>query len=158
MSFETIYDIQQAGCRYGFISAILGLLVIYSAVEWYRGKRWLVSGRTQMGYSPITFCLFFGVLTLVAFVTTWGDYFSLTNAIKNGRAMSVDGMVSNFHSAENIKSTESFVVGDRVFSYSKYAVKQGFNMLKLEGSPLANGVHVRVSYVDDHIVRLDIGR
>lgn len=154
VAYKTIYDIQEAGCRYGFISMLLGLLVIYSAVEWYRGKRW--AEKMQAGYSPKTFCLFFGVLTVLAFVATWGDYFSLTNAVKNGQATTIDGVVSDFHPAENIKSTEYFAVGERVFAYSKYAVKQGFNMLKLEGSPLADGLHVRVSYIDDHIVKLEI--
>lgn len=159
MHFEVIYDIQQAGCRYGFLPMLLGAVTVYCAVDWYRGKRWtLPGGVSQAGYSPKTGCLFFAVLTLLTFVLTWGSYFSLTRALANGTANTLEGVISEFHPASDMKGHESFVLNGREFSYSHNALKQGFNTLRLEGSPLANGSYVRLAYRDDSILRLEIRR
>lgn len=160
MHFITIYDIQQAGCRYGFLPIIVGALSSYAAVEWYRGKRWKAwtpAGYvTQPGYSPGPFCLFFAILTLLTFALTWGSYYSLTRAIRGGAVQTLEGVVSDFQPAANLKARERFSLGGHVFSYSKYAVKQGFNTLRIEGSPIADGTYVRLVYRDDSILRLQI--
>ena len=155
MHIEVIYDIRQAGSRYGFLPMFLGALTVYAAVEWYRGRRWtLPSGVAQPGYSPRTFCLFFAALTLLTYVLTWGSYYSLTRALRNGTATTLEGVVSNFHPASDMKDHESFVLNGNAFSYSKYALKQGFNTLGLEGSPIADGSYVRLAYRDDSILEL----
>ena len=159
MHFEAIYDMEQAGCRYGFIPIFLGALSAYAAIEWYRGKRWTgPGGVTQPGYSPISFFLFFAVLTLLTYALTWGSYHSMTRALRNGTATTLEGVVSNFHPASNMKSQESFVLSGHEFSYSHYALKQGFNTLKLQGNPIADGSYVRVVYHDDSILELEIRR
>jgi hypothetical protein len=80
MHFITIYDIQQAGCRYGFLPMFCAALSSYAAMEWYRGKRWRAwtptGPVTQPGYSPGPFCLFFAILTVLTFLLTWGSYYS----------------------------------------------------------------------------------
>ena len=159
MHFEAIYGIEQAGCRYGFIPIVLGALTTYAAVEWYRGKRWTgPGGVAQPGYSPKSFCLFFAALTFLTYVLTWGSYYSLTRALRNRTATTLEGVVSNFHPASNIKSQESFVINGREFSYSQVALKQGFNTLRLQDSPIADGSYVRVTYRDDSILELEIRR
>jgi hypothetical protein len=60
-------------------------------------------------------------------MATWGDYFHLVQAMDTDHVDVVEGTVSNFHAAATIRSSESFEVGDRVFSFSKFAVKRGFN-------------------------------
>lgn len=159
MHFEGIYDIQRAGCRYGMLPMFFGALTGYAAVEWYRGKRWShPSGVAQRGYSPRSFCLFFAVLTLVTYVLTWGSYFSLIRAPRNGTATTLEGVVNSFHPASNVKDHESFVLNWHVFSYSQYALRQGFNTLRLQGNPITDGSYVRLTYRDDSILELEVRR
>jgi hypothetical protein len=79
----TIYDIRLDGCRHGFAPVIFAALLLYSAFDWYRGKRWLArDGQLQPAYSPKVGRGFFGIVAAVAFWATWGDYFHLIRAIE----------------------------------------------------------------------------
>lgn len=159
MPLETVYDIQQGGCRYGFVPAIFALLAVCSAIAWYRRSHWVrAEGVTQPSFSPKIGCAFFGMLAALGFITTWGDYLHLIRMIETDKVDVIEGVISNFYPAATIKSAESFEVAGHAFSYSKYAVKQGFNTLSLEGSPVANGKVARVYYVEGHIVKLEIAR
>jgi hypothetical protein len=159
MAFETVYDIQLDGCRYGFLPVYFALLAAYSGIAWYRRAQWAgVDGQPQPGWSPKVGVWFFGALALVAFIATWGDYFHLVQAMHTDRVGVVEGTVSHFHAAATIRSRESFEVGGKVFSFGKFLVRQGFNTLSLEGSPVANGKTVRVYFVQGQIVRLDVAR
>lgn len=102
--------------------------------------------------------MFFSILAVFGFILTWGEYLYLIRAMATDKAEAVEGIVSNFSAAATIKSTESFEVAGHTFSYSKYALKQGFNALSLEGSPVANGKMVRVHYIEGHILKLEIVR
>ncbi len=157
MPFTTVYDIQLDGCRYGFLAVIFGALCLWSAFDWYRGKRWVAGdGRVQPGYSPKSACVFFGIVAAVTFVTTWGDYFRLLRAIEARQVETVEGTVTDFQPAATIRSRESFEVAGQTFAFSKFAARQGFNTLSLEGSPVANGRAVRVQHVRGRIVKLEI--
>jgi hypothetical protein len=153
----TIYDIQLDGCRYGIVPVIFAALLLYSAFDWYRGKRWLgVDGQPQPGYSPKVACVFFGILAVVAFSATWGDYFRLLRAIEEHQVEAIEGTIANFHAAATIRGTETFEVAGHTFAFSKFAAKQGFNTLSQEGSPLADGKTVHVEHVRGQIVKLEI--
>ncbi len=167
MHFDVIYDISEAGCRDGFLPICFGALTLYAGIAWYRGKRWTswrtwdgwtLGGVAQAAYSPRNCCLFFALLTLLSYAMTWGSYFALIGALRNGTATTLEGIVSNFHPAANLKETESFVVDGHAFSYSKYALRQGFHTLELQGSPIADGAYVRLSYRNDSILKLEIRR
>jgi hypothetical protein len=157
VAFETIYDIHQDGCRYGILPVIIAVPLLLSAFDWYRGKRWAgPDGKLYPGFSPKVACVFFGVMAAVAFFATWGDYLHLIRAIENHQVETLEGSISNFHAAATIRTKESFEVGGYTFSFSKFAAKQGFNTLSLEGSPLAGGKTVRVHHVQGQIVKLEI--
>ena len=159
MNFESVYDIQRAGCRYGFVPILFAALTLWTAWEWYRGRRWTAAnGTIQAGYSPRAACLFFAALAVLAYAVTWGEYFSLTRDLKTGRATTIEGAVTEFDPAPTIKGQESFQVNGKAFSYCKYCMQQGFNELRLEGSPIADGVYVQLTYMEDHILKLWIRR
>jgi hypothetical protein len=159
VSFETIYDLQQDGCRYGILPVIIAVPLLLSAFDWYRGKRWVrADGNPQAGFSPKAGCVFFGIMAGVAFLATWGDYFHLIRAIKDHQVETLEGTIVNFRAAETIKGKESFEVAGQTFSFSKFAAKQGFNTLALEGSPVAEGRTVRVHHVQGQIVKLEVGQ
>jgi len=53
---------------------------------------------------------------------------------------------------------ESFTVGGRRFSYSDYEVTAGFNNTASHGGPIRAGLHVRVTYWGNLILRLEVAR
>lgn len=157
MPFETIYDIHRDGCRYGLLPVIIAVPLLLSAFDWYRGKHWVgADGKRYPGFSPKVACVFFGIMAAVAFLATWGDYFHLIRAIENHQVETLEGPISNFHAAATIKSEERFDVAGHTFSYRKFAAKQGFNTLSLEGSPVADGRTVRVHHFQGQIVKLEM--
>jgi hypothetical protein len=159
MTLETVYDLRLDGCRYGFVPFFFSVLAVSSAIAWYRGTHWVrPDGRAQAGWSPRVATVFFGTLAVLAFMKTWGDYYHLLRAIEAGRVETVEGTVSSLHAAATIKGTESFEVSGHTFSYSKYAVRQGFNTLGLEGSPVSIGRTVRIQHVGEQIVRLEVAQ
>ena len=144
MEFETLYDIQQAGCRYGFVPIVLlGVLVIA-----------LATGRRST--HPLAMALFFAILTAIAYLATWHEYFSLLRGMQAGQAATMTGAVHDFQAAANEKAPESFAVDGQTFTYRNFATKQGFHTLRMDGNPLVDGATVRVTYVGDHILRLEV--
>ena len=55
-------------------------------------------------------------------------------------------------------SDESFVVGGRRFSYSDFVVTSGFHNAASHGGPIREGLYVRVTYLGNLILRLEIAQ
>ena len=146
--FQLVYDIHQAGCRVWFFAPIGLALTIGSLIAWRSGR---ATGSVQPAF-PI---LFFAMLTVVSFVVTWGEYWHLLRARDHGEAQVLVGVVSAFEPAPTYRGTERFRVADHEFSYSRFQTKQGFHRLSADGGPMAQGLCVRLQYIDDHILRLE---
>lgn len=53
-------------------------------------------------------------------------------------------------------SLESFVVGGRKFSYSDYVLTPGFRHTTSHGGPIREGLYVRIAYLGNLILQLDV--
>lgn len=95
------------------------------------------------------------VWTLGTFALTFGEYVAARNALDTGRFTIVEGPVSDL---KTTPKSESFTVSGKTFSYSDYAVVPGFNKMRLNGGPIERGMYVRITYVDNTILRLEIAR
>jgi hypothetical protein len=51
---------------------------------------------------------------------------------------------------------ESFVVKGKKFEYSDYSGVTGFHNTSSHGGPIRQGLQVRISYVDDTIIKLEV--
>lgn len=82
---------------------------------------------------------------------------SLWNAVRQGEGTVVEGYVQSYTPklVHDHEADESFRVGERTFSYSGYEMI-GFHHTKVRGGPIEEGVYVRVTYVGDTIVRLEV--
>jgi hypothetical protein len=71
----------------------------------------------------------------------------------------VEGPVRNLHRSTNSKgvSTESFCVDTQCFSYGEYDFSVAFNASDSRGI-LREGGYVRIGYVGNEIVRLEVAR
>jgi hypothetical protein len=169
VQFDTLYDIREAGCRDGFLVLFGIALTLASAIAWIRNR---TSDRAPPGPSgwpqfalgqgppgwPKFALSFFAVWTFVAFGATWAQYWNLLRGVRTGQAQVLEGTVTEFQPAPTYKGTERFRLGDQEFSYSRVATSQGFHTLAADGGPIANGAHVRILHIDNHILRLQLGR
>jgi hypothetical protein len=55
-------------------------------------------------------------------------------------------------------SEESFTVEGHRFSYSDYIVTSGFHNTASHGGPIREGLHVRVTYSGNLILRLEVAQ
>jgi hypothetical protein len=110
-----------------------------------------------------------GVLrALIAFASAWmvlaaGDvWFQHARAVDDLRAGQysvIEGDVRRFVPMPwGGHALESFDVGDRHFSYSDFVATPGFRRTASHGGPIREGLHVRIAYVGNVILRLEILR
>lgn len=102
--------------------------------------------------------LSFGILwTIDAFYSTYSEYLYLIDSVKKGYVEIVEGSVNNFEPMPlGGHKKEKFCVQNTCFQYSDFNVTNGFNNATVNGGPIKEGLLVRVSYVGDVIVKLEI--
>lgn len=150
------FDLLDAGYRQ-WPSAAFGLIFVAvgSVLVGFREKTQAPSWfRNAFAF----FFLGFSILwTTVAFVGTYGQYHSLSRALREGRVETVEGRVEAFVPMPySGHAMESFSVGGVRFEYSDYVTTAGFNNTASHGGPIAPGQVVRIAYVAGNIVRLEI--
>jgi hypothetical protein len=168
VQYQTIFDITTTGYQtwrfaaFGLIFVTIGILLVAS-VTWRRSLpfRWW---STRPLASKIFAYFFFGfalLWTSITFVGTWRDYSRLENAIATGHARVVEGVVTDFspmpvtgHAMERFCVSGSFAC----FEYSDYVVTSGFNNTSSHGGPIRAGLRVRVTYVGDSILKLEVAK
>lgn len=159
--YRIAYDITQAGYNFWPIPAI-GLIFVAIGAG-------LVLNRDQLPVwwtprprvrSALAFCVLgFAVLwTLVAFVSTYRSYRTLSHAVQTPGAVHVaEGRVTGFKPMPpEGHSMERFCVSQTCFEYSDYVLSGGFNNTRFHGGPIREGLQVRVSSVGPTIVKLEV--
>jgi hypothetical protein len=73
-----------------------------------------------------------------------------------GRYRLIDGAVKGFRPMPWDGRQESFTVGDIKFSYSDYVLTPCFNNTASHGGLMRAGLRVRISYIDDCILKIEI--
>ena len=111
--------------------------------------------RRYFPYLGIGFATFW---TLSVFVGTYSDYSYAKNDYLQGTAEIVEGAVSNYKPGTNERGSpyESFCVKGACFTYSDYEESAGFNTMTVNGGPIREGLPVRVTFVANTIVKLEV--
>lgn len=156
--YTLVFDITREGYRdwwfpaFGLIFVALGV----AAVVYVRRARSL-SPRRGLAIGAWAM-LTFSILWTVGFeMVSYRQYAQLVQAVKGGALRYVEGQVENFvPMPANGHGVERFEVQGRRFEYSHNVLTAGFNKTSTQGGPIRPGLHVRVGYVGDTIVRLEI--
>jgi len=162
MEYRTVFDIATAGYKswsfpaFGLIFIVVGTLLVFNRKRlpgW-----WGKSPRASNAFA--FFFLGFAVLwTLVAFGSTYGEYFSLTKAGSGENTRIIEGVVSNFKPMPVTgHAMERFCITDICFEYSDYVITGGFNNTSSHGGPIREGLPVRVTYVGKSILKLEVAK
>jgi hypothetical protein len=89
--------------------------------------------------------------------TTLREYVTLHQAYKNGQYSVVEGRVENFRPMPyEGHQQECFSVYYTRFCYSDFERTAGFNNAASHGGPIRLGLPVKVAYVDNHILRIEV--
>ncbi|MBN3777093.1 hypothetical protein G3O06_05860 [Burkholderia sp. Ac-20345] len=162
MEYRTVFDVAEAGYKawsspaFGLIFVVIGSVLVArrkSLPGW-----WSEHPRASAAF---TFYFFgFAILwTLIAFFSTYSEYSSLSKARMTNDVRVVEGVVTNFKPMPVTgHAMERFCVSGECFEYSDYVVTGGFNNTSSHGGPIREGLQVRVSYVGNSIVKLEVAK
>ena len=162
MEYRTVFDIATAGYKswhfpaFGLIFIVVGVLLIANRKNlpgWW-GKN--PKAANAFAFYFLGFALLW---TGGAFVSTYGQYASLARAIDNKSARVVEGIVTNFRPMPYAgHAMEKFCVASTCFEYSDYIIAAGFNNAASHGGPIHDGLPVRVTYVGNSILKLEVAK
>jgi hypothetical protein len=150
--YKVVFEISQKGFDWWFPAAGVVIMVI--------GASSLLIGKPQKSthrgavYALIALSTLW---TLLVLYSTLHEYLVLHQAYRKGQYSVVEGQVENFHPmpAEGHQD-ECFSVKYKTFCYSDFVLTAGFNNTASHGGPIRAGLAVRVAYVGDHILRLEV--
>jgi hypothetical protein len=161
MNYKTVFDIASEGYKawkfvapgFGFIVLCLLMVRFHKYLPFWPLK---VTDKFKKGYAilGLAFCIFW---TVTSFYSTYGQYHRLMKARNAGTYSTVEGKVTDFipmpHEGHK---NESFTVGGKRFEYSDFEVSAGFNNTASHGGPIKPGLQVRIAYVGNSIVKLEV--
>ncbi|WP_139798963.1 hypothetical protein [Andreprevotia lacus] len=156
MSYQLVYDIADSGnpatgaLLLGLAGAVVLLVPLLARRQpgGWLGTRLSLAIWLGLG----------GLLMLAAFSTYQADdanHRMLTESSHNLNARVASGPVRDFRYE---RSRESFCVDGQCFSYSEADPADGFHATAEMGGPIKPGLPVRVTYVGEVIVRLEVAQ
>ena len=135
----------------------IGLLIVLAGVAGlflWRGKP---SRSEWWKLAAMSFVILGSMWTLIVFGVTFGDYAQAHKIYRNDEFYVVEGVVANFRPMPTqAHQEECFSVEDRIFCYSDSVITSGFNQTSIHGGPIHEGLPVRIEYVGDTILRLEV--
>ena len=100
------------------------------------------------------FFLFFSIALFI--VNLVHDYF-IHNRLLFETPSIVEGIVEQFKPMNYAgHDLEKFCVSNTCFTYSDFKITGGFNNTSSHGGPIKQGLYVRVSYIENVIVKIEI--
>jgi hypothetical protein len=158
MKYETIFDLSNEGLHVWPGPVIAVLLLVTGAALIVASAR--VSQPSWRSFRRIYPLLFFGFAVIWTGVTAFGiyrEYREISVAMTEHRLELVEGRVSDFTPMPYTGHTmERFCVRNVCFAYSDYVHTFGFHNTVSHGGPIRDGLGVRIAYVGNVIVRLDV--
>jgi hypothetical protein len=161
MTYKTVFDAAHQG-HAAFAFPAFGLFFIAIGVLLLTKPKWMqqMIPNSRRSLDPqafgLLFLLFACVWTLIGFFAILGQHQAGAAALQRPFDV-VEGTVTNFVPMpyEGHKM-ESFEVGGRRFSYSDYILTPGFHNTASHGGPIKPGLHVRLSYAGNDILRIEV--
>ncbi len=156
MSYDVVFD--AASSRAVWLSPMMwagpALAVLALGLHGLRLKLGMPGRPGAMPYRLVAFFLLF---TLAVAAMLFFKQRGLIEAERQGRATTVEGLVTNFKPMPYAgHGMERFCVAANCFQYSDFVLTAGFNNTSSHGGPIHEGLPVRVTFVGDTIVRLEV--
>jgi hypothetical protein len=150
---QLVFDVRDAGPGILVLPGVFGLLLVVIGIPIHLAmrKKWPYKSWGT---------LVAGIIFLAIGGANLAGYVSLCHALDAGTLPNVEGIVRNFVPAPERSPTsvdvERFDVAGRHFQYSERDMTAGFHQIQRHGSPLADGVYVRIRHFEGTIARLEV--
>lgn len=163
MTYQTVFDAsnqpfwQSVYNNFFMISAAGALVVFFPDLM----QRLMPRGVQGSARSLVGWILFIAPLLIGGYVivNNYTFYQRTLENLKGGHFQVVEGQVSDFVPMPyEGHAMESFSVRGHKFTYSDYALTPGFHNTTSHGGPIRQGLGVRVSFVNNTIVRLEVAQ
>jgi hypothetical protein len=159
-AFEPVFSILDRPCPY-WMSAIpiASIGIAFGLLSPPMMRRASASGSKRRARAVAAGFLVNGLVWATVAIVSIAECASLKSVLRAGRATVVEGTVEDFHPLTvPSNKDESFRVGRHVFRYSDYNLSSGFGKTVSQGGPVREGLNVRVFYVGNTILKLEIWR
>lgn len=160
MEYEVAFEIERNGLGVLWYP-LVGLLCaggVFAFTEYF--NRYVAVGATRFIPSfRIAIIGFILLWTIGAFLVVGPSQSKLRQSYEEGRFEVVEGVVENFNSnprGRNDNEMESFSVNDHFFEYNYFEPSPSFNHTAYHGGPVKEGMQVKVTYIGDVIVKLEV--
>jgi hypothetical protein len=156
VTYEVIFDVREADYLRWSLTATLLVAVLTAIV--------VVVVRRSLDRRPATIFTFLllgivGIWVSISWASTYREYESAASALDSGRASVVQGIVSEFEPMPYAGHTqERFCVEGKCFAYSDFMATAGFNNTSSHGGPIKSGLPVRITFVGNTIIKLEVGQ
>jgi hypothetical protein len=160
MHYQVVFDIASAGYKswpfstFGIVFILIGAVLV--AARKHLPSPWSTrpAARNLFTFGFLAFAVLW---TLATFVGTYRQYSIASDAERTGRALVAEGRVAEFKPMPFTgHSMESFCVAATCFRYSDYVITAGFNNTSSHGGPIREGLPVRLTYVGNTILKLEV--
>ena len=154
MQLETIFDIATKPFDWSALLPPGGLFLFGVSLTWMEKKKIGRFGIKKIGY--VLCCR--GILVASYISAAWSlKKHDASRAFRTSRCSVIEGPVLNFHPMPlEGHPLESFIIANETFSYSDYIVTPCFNKTSSHGGPIREGLLLRISFVDDCILRIEL--
>jgi len=161
MEYRTVFDAANVGFNWTPIAFGVGFVAVGSMLVAIRNipppPSWRTSPRFNRWFSYF-FLAFASLWTILVTYLTYSRYSEIQSAVAAGKFNVVSGAVTDFKPMPYTgHAMERFCVERVCFEYSDYVETPGFHNAASHGGPIRVGLPVRVSYVGNTIVRLEVG-
>jgi hypothetical protein len=163
VNYRTVFDASASvGPNWLIMLVCAGLLLTGACLVVYR-RQWpqfFFWPRTARGLaSPFAFLYLAGAVlfSLTVGISSILHYRQITAALQTGHYDIVEGRIANFVPAPyDGHQDESFCVELKCFQYSDYVVNEGFSRTRSHGGPMHEGLQVRITYLGNVIIRVEM--
>jgi hypothetical protein len=164
MTYTTVFDATNQGYTiwwfpaFGLIFVAVGAMLVFRPALMDKALPGGLQGRPREVFRYVFFG--FAILwTLGTFVATFKEYLRAHYALDTGEYQVAEGQVTDFIPMPYTgHANESFCVSDACFSYSDYGATVGFHNSASHGGPIREGLDVRVEYIGNLILKLQVAQ
>lgn len=161
MEYQVVFDASQKSFPWWFPAigisvAFIALLMLVATYQGWFGLR-AYQTRRQAKIIGVVICVIAVSFSIMSILITYFQHERIQNFRESGQVSIVEGRVENFVPMPyEGKALESFTINGVKFEYSDFVYSYGFNNTSSHGGPIREGLQVRIHYVGNTILKLEI--
>ena len=159
MNYHVVFDIADKSTYWwlpiiGLVAAVVSIVILVGLIT-NKIKSRLFQTRQQAVILSVVISVFSLILSVSSGLFIYYQHQRILSLIRQEQV--VEGRVENFAPMPyEGKALESFTVDGIKFEYSDFVLSPGFNNTASHGGPIREGLQVRIHYVDNVILKLEI--